>query len=321
MKILVAGAGGFIGGHLVKHLLSKNHEVRAIDIKPLANWFQLHSHAQNLQMDLKDFENCIDCTKNIEWIYNLACDMGGVAFIVSNISSCLLNVSINTNLIRAAILNNSKRYFFSSTACIYNTSLQHDPNSLALKEEYAYPALPEEGYGWEKLFSEKLCQSVNDEEKLVTRIARFHNVYGPHGSFADGREKAPAAICYKIAKAQIRQDYNIEIWGDGTQTRSFMYIDDCIQGIEKIMHSDVSEPLNLGSSIRVTINQLVNVVEKIAGISARKKYLIDMPVGVLGRSSDNSKIQNLLGWQPSIEIENGLCETYKWIYEKCCSQY
>lgn len=230
MKILVTGAGGFIGGHLVKYLVSKNYQVKTVDIKPLSEWFQLHNNAQNFVLDLKNYDACLNCSKDCDWIYNLACNMGGISFIEKNISSCFFNVLINTNMVQAAIQNKCKRYFFSSTACVYNRFLQKDANSNALKEEDAYPAMPDEGYGWEKLFSEKLCQSVNDEGKLTTRIARFHNVYGPFCSFCDGKERVPAAISFKIAKAKIIHDLQIDIWGDGKQSRSFMYVDDCIEG-------------------------------------------------------------------------------------------
>lgn len=315
--MLVAGAGGFIGGHLVRHLLTQGHSVRGVDIKPLSAWFQLAPEAENNSWNLEEPGNCKAAVRGVDRVYNLACNMGGIGFITQNKSACMYSVLVNTNLIRAAVEAGVSRYFFSSTACVYNTSLQSSTTCAALKEEDAYPALPEEGYGWEKLFSERLCQELHSEGAVDVRIARLHNVYGPHGSYNDGREKAPASICRKVAQAKLSGGNSIEIWGNGLQTRSFMYIDDCLTGIDKIMASDVSEPVNLGSSQSITISRLVDIAEQLAGIKLIREYQTERPVGVMGRNSDNTKIKSLLGWEPTISVEQGLVATYEWIYQQC----
>ncbi len=321
-KILVAGAGGFIGGHLVAELLRQGHkEVRAVDIKPLDEWYQIFSQVENIQADLQLRENCDRAAKGMEHIYNLAADMGGMGFIELNRGLCMLSVLINTHLLMAAREAGAKRYFYASSACVYAADKQTDPNVTGLREADAYPAMPEDGYGWEKLFSERMCRHFTEDFKLTTRVARFHNVYGPQGTYDGGREKAPAAMCRKVIEAKLSGKHEIEIWGDGHQTRSFMYIDDCITGIEKIFHSDsVTFPINLGSAEKVSINQLVDIVEDIAGIKLKRKYKLDAPKGVNGRNSDNMLIKKTLGWEPDLPLRKGMEKTYAWIYDEIVKQ-
>lgn len=315
--ILVAGAGGFIGGELVNHLRkNSNCKIRAIDRKPISQWYQKFDDVENLSLDLQREDNCYVAAENTKEIYNLAADMGGMGFIEHNKALCMLSVLTNTHLLSAAKDNKTERFFFSSSACVYNGDKQKDPNITSLKEEDAYPALAEDGYGWEKLFSERMCRHFYEDYGLETRIARYHNVYGPYGTWDGGREKAPAAICRKVIKAKITGDHEIEIWGDGNQTRSFMYIDDCIKGSTMLMHSNFRDPINIGSSQKVTINQLVDIAEKIAGIKLKRKYKLDAPKGVNGRNSDNTLILNKFNWEPSISLETGLEKTYKWIYDQ-----
>lgn len=318
---VVAGAGGFIGGHLVRHLLSLGtHEVRAVDIKPLESWYQVFQDAENfagpLAGDARDFGVCRNACRGASEVYQLAADMGGMGFIENNKALCMLSVLTNTHMLLAAQEAGVGRFFFASSACVYNADKQNDPNVKALAECDAYPALPEDGYGWEKLFSERMCRHFREDFGIQTRVARFHNVYGPHGTWRGGREKAPAAICRKVIAAKASGNHSIEIWGDGTQTRSFMYIDDCIAGITKIMGSSILEPVNLGSSELVTINQLVDIAEKIAGITLERKYKLDAPRGVAGRNSDNSKIRSYLGWEPSVALRDGVTATYRWIEQQ-----
>lgn len=315
--ILVAGAGGFIGGELVNYLRkNSNCKIRAIDRKPISQWYQKFDDVENLSLDLQREDNCYVAAENTKEIYNLAADMGGMGFIEHNKALCMLSVLTNTHLLLAAKDNKTERFFFSSSACVYNGDKQKDPNITSLKEEDAYPALAEDGYGWEKLFSERMCRHFYEDYGLETRIARYHNVYGPYGTWDGGREKAPAAICRKVIKAKITGDHEIEIWGDGNQTRSFMYIDDCIKGSTMLMHSNFRDPINIGSSQKVTINQLVDIAEKIAGIKLNRKYKLDAPKGVNGRNSDNTLILNKFNWEPSISLETGLEKTYKWIYDQ-----
>ena len=315
-KFLVCGAGGFIGGHLTKKLLDDGHEVVCADIKPLDLWFQSYSNNKNFSLDLKEYENCLSITKNIEYVYNLSCNMGGMGFIENNKAECMLSVLINTNLLRACLKNNVNKYFFSSSACVYNGSKQNQTFIPGLKETDAYPAEPEDGYGWEKLFSERMCRHFTEDFNFDTRIVRYHNVYGPLGTYDGGREKAPAAICRKISHAMINDTKTIEVWGDGEQTRSFMYIDDCIKGTEMIFNSKKNaEVFNLGSSEQVSINQLIAIVEEIANYKVEKKYLLNMPKGVRGRSSNNEKIQKNFNWEPSIKLKNGLEKTFEWIHQ------
>jgi GDP-D-mannose 3',5'-epimerase len=315
-KVLVTGAGGFIGGWLVARLLEQGENVIAVDIKPLNQWFQLHQRAKNLSYDLANLDNCLKVTKNIEYVYNLAADMGGMGFIENNKALCMLSVLVNTHLILASKQNGVKRYFFASSACVYNADKQKDSNVTALKEEDSYPAMPEDGYGWEKLFSERMCNHFYQDFGMEVRVGRYHNVYGPLGTWTGGREKAPAALCRKIAEANILGLNAIEIWGDGNQTRSFMYIDDCIEGTIKLMESDIREPINIGSSRMVSINELVEIILKIANSRVDLIYDIKGPKGVRGRNSDNSKILELLNWEPSISLEVGLQKTYFWIREQ-----
>jgi nucleoside-diphosphate-sugar epimerase len=315
-KIVVAGAGGFIAGHLVKELIKKGHSVRAVDIKPLNEWYQVSNEADNLVLDLRLRENCYNAVNGYNEIFNLAADMGGMGFIENNKAACMISVLINTHLLLAARDCGIDRFFYASSACVYNGEKQTDTNSPGLKEADAYPALAEDGYGWEKLFSERMCRHFREDFGITTRVARFHNVYGPHGTFDGGREKAPAAICRKIIEASITGEKDIIIWGDGHQTRSFMYIDDCIKGIQDIMYSDILEPLNLGSSEMVSINQLVDIVEDIAGFKLKRKYDLDAPKGVRGRNSENTLIKQYLKWEPSIPLKDGMKKTYDWIKEE-----
>jgi len=313
-KILIAGAGGFIGGHLIKYFKKKGlKNIRAVDIKPLKNWHQVDQEVENLVLDLKDKKNCYKAVKGMDEVYNLAADMGGIGFIENNKAECMLSVLINTHLLLAARDEKIKRYFFSSSACVYAANKQTSPNNKGLKETDAYPAMAEDGYGWEKLFSERMCRHFMEDYGLETRVARFHNVYGPYGDYNTGREKAPAALTRKIIEAQKNQSHEIKIWGDGKQTRSFMYIDDCVKGIDLITHSDIKEPINLGSEEMVTINQLVKIIEKIAGVKIKKQYDLSAPKGVRGRSSDNTLIRKYLNWEPTISLEQGMTKLYQWV--------
>jgi nucleoside-diphosphate-sugar epimerase len=316
IKALVAGGGGFIGGFLAKELIEKGYSVRVADVKPMTNWYQVHPEAENFHLDLQNLEACRQAADGMDEVYNLAADMGGMGFIENNKALCMLSVLINTHLLMAAREHQVKRFFFASSACVYNGEKQTDPNNPGLKEEDAYPALPEDGYGWEKLFSERMCRHYREDFDLTTRVARFHNVYGPLGTYKGGREKAPAAMCRKVIEAKMSGKHEIEIWGNGEQSRSFMFIDDCVFGVDRIMRSDILEPINLGSSEMVTINQLVDIVEDIAGIKLNRKYNLDAPKGVNGRNSDNTLIQKYLGWEPSISLRKGMEKTYSWIYEQ-----
>jgi nucleoside-diphosphate-sugar epimerase len=320
-KIVVAGAGGFIGGWLVSRLTEDaSNEVVAVDKKPLSSWEQISSLSINHDnSDLRSYEECVKAVSGADTVYNLAADMGGMGFIENHKADCMLSVLISTNMLLAAKNQNVKRFFYSSSACVYAADKQVDTDVTALKEEDAYPAMPEDGYGWEKLFSERMARHFLEDFGLETRVARYHNVYGPKGTWNGGREKAPAAICRKVSEAVISGKHEIEIWGDGEQTRSFMYIDDCVDGTIKICQSDIVEPLNLGSSELVSINQLVSTVEEIAGVKLKRRYNLDAPKGVRGRNSDNTKIQELLGWQPSISLYSGLEKTYAWIYDQVAS--
>ena len=314
--ILVAGAGGFIGGHLVKSLLEQGHKVRAVDKKPQWQWYQKFSDAENLTLNLEGKEECIQAVNGCEWVYNLAADMGGMGFIELNKGLCMLSVLINTHMLMAARHCGAQRLFYASSACVYAGYKQRETANPGLKEEDAYPADPEDGYGWEKLFSERMCRHFREDFGLETRVARLHNVYGPNGTFDGGREKAPAAICRKVIAAKLAGTGEIEIWGDGLQTRSFMYIDDCLKGVGDIMQSDIVAPINLGSAEMVSINQLVDMVEQIAGIKLERKYNLGAPKGVRGRSSDNTLIRMLMGWEPNISLMSGLEKTYAWIYDQ-----
>jgi nucleoside-diphosphate-sugar epimerase len=313
-KAVVCGAGGFIGGHLVRSLIASGVDVvRAVDIKPMDEWYQSTDGVENLVLDLKEKESCLKAVEGVTVVYQLAADMGGMGFIENNKALCMLSVLTNTHMLMAARDKGISRFFYSSSACVYNGEKQTNPDVVALKEEDAYPAMPEDGYGWEKLFSERMCRHFREDYGMETRVARYHNVYGPLGTWHGGREKAPAAICRKVLEAKASGKHEIEIWGDGKQTRSFMYIDDCTRGTEMIMDSDILEPINLGSSELVTINQLVDIAEEIAGVKLERKYNLGAPKGVNGRNSDNTLILEKLGWEPSIRLRDGLARTYAWI--------
>jgi GDP-D-mannose 3',5'-epimerase len=316
-KILVTGAGGFIGGALISILRKQGHrDLRGVDIKPFDQWYQRFEDVENLSIDLNVKENCERAAEGAEEIYNLAANMGGMGFIEANKALCMLSVLINTQMLQAALKHGAKRFFYASSACVYNADKQKTFEAPSLKEEDAYPALAEDGYGWEKLFSERMCRHFREDFQLYTRVARFHNVYGPWGTWFGGREKAPAAICRKVIEAKISGKHEIEIWGSGNQTRSFMFIDDCVEGIQKIMDSDILEPINLGSSEAVTINQLVDITETIAGIKLKRNYDLSAPKGVNGRNSDNTLIKKYLGWEPSTPLRTGMEKTYRWIYDQ-----
>ncbi|WP_377819540.1 NAD-dependent epimerase/dehydratase family protein [Acidicapsa dinghuensis] len=316
-QVLVCGAGGFIGGHLVNRLLDDGAaSVRAVDIKPFEDWYQKNPTVENLVLDLQEKSACIEATQGIDAVFQLAADMGGMGFIENNKALCMLSVLTNTHMLMAAREAGVKRFFYSSSACVYNGEKQTNPDVVALKEEDAYPALPEDGYGWEKLFSERMCRHFSEDYGLETRVARFHNVYGPLGTWQGGREKAPAAICRKVLEAKISGKHEIEIWGDGHQTRSFMYVDDCTEGVVKIFKSSIEEPINLGSDELVTINQLVDIAEEIAGVKLKRNYNLTAPRGVNGRNSDNTKILGYLDWEPSIKLRDGLARTMAWIEQQ-----
>jgi len=318
--VVVTGAGGFIGGHLVAELLLRGHKrIRAVDIKPLGRWYQEHDGVENVSADLREKEACYAASEGASYVFNLAADMGGMGFIETHKADCMVSVLINTNMLLAARDLGVGHFLFGSSACVYNGERQADPDVTALKEADAYPALPEDGYGWEKLFSERMCRHFMEDYGVSVRMPRFHNVYGPRGTYDGGREKAPAAICRKVIQAQLDDTGVIEIWGDGLQTRSFTYIDDTVDGMLRIMEQEVSEPINLGSSQLVTINELVDIVEGIAGVKLERQYRLDAPQGVRGRNSDNTLILQKLGWEPSIPLEVGLERTYNWVFEQMTS--
>ncbi|MBS1855870.1 MAG: NAD-dependent epimerase/dehydratase family protein [Acidobacteria bacterium] len=315
--VLITGAGGFIGGSMVADFRRQGYtRIRAVDIKPFAEWYQRFPDVENLQLDLNVKENCERSAEGAADVYNFAANMGGMGFIENNKALCMLSVLINTHMLQAAQQAGVKRYFYSSSACVYNADKQRDVNNPGLKEEDAYPAMPEDGYGWEKLFSERMCRHFREDFGLYTRMARFHNVYGPNGTWDGGREKAPAAICRKVIEAKVSGKHEISIWGSGTQTRSFMYIDDCLKGVQMILNSDIVDAINLGSSEMVSVNQLVDIVEDIAGIKLKRSYDLSAPKGVNGRNSDNTLIQQLLDWEPNITLRDGLEKTYAWIYDQ-----
>ena len=316
-NILICGAGGFIGGHLIKDLRRQGHtNLRAVDKKPFSEWYQKFDDVENFELNLERLDACEKAVEGCDVVYNLAADMGGMGFIELNKALCMITVLINTHLLLAAKKFGVQRYFYASSACVYNGEKQKDPNVTALKEEDAYPGLPEDGYGWEKLFSERMCRHFREDFGVQTRVARYHNVYGPNGTYDGGREKAPAAVCRKVIQAKLSGNLAIEIWGDGHQTRSFMFIDDCVHGTQMLLNSEFIEPINIGSSEMVSINQLVDVVEDIAGVKLQRSYKLDAPKGVNGRNSDNTLIQKVFGWEPSIKLRAGLEQTYRWIYDE-----
>jgi GDP-D-mannose 3',5'-epimerase len=320
MTVLVTGAGGFIGGHLVADLLLSGKEVRAVDVKPQDEWYQVHGEAENTVADCADMGDAHKMAVGTEEIYNLAADMGGMGFIENNKAECMLSVLTSTNVLVAARDAGTQRYFYSSSACVYAGDKQTDPNVTALKESDAYPAEPEDGYGWEKLFSERMARHFREDFGIETRVARYHNVYGPEGTFEGGREKAPAALSRKIAQAKLSGNHVIDVWGDGEQSRSFMYIDDCVRGTKEILAGDNVEPVNLGSSELVTINQMIGILEDIAGITVTKEHDLTAPQGVRGRNSDNTMFQSIYGWEPSISLRDGLEKTYAWIYDQLAAR-
>jgi len=311
--VLVTGAGGFIGGHLVCALLADGFAVRAVDIKSFSHWHQRHDNAENVVADLRLRDAAFAAVAGTRSVYNLACDMGGMGFIESNKAACMLNVLIDTHLIEAARHEALDSFFYASTACVYPGYLQDDPDVTALKEADTYPADPEDGYGWQKLFGERLCKNFGEDHGIPVRVGRYHNVYGPQGTWDGGREKAPAAVCRKVAEAVLSGRHEIEIWGDGQQTRSFTYIDDGIEGTRRLAASTIDTPLNIGSSEMVSINGLVDIVSSIAGVELERHHIAAAPQGVRGRNSDNTAIQAVLGWQPSVGLRSGLERTYEWI--------
>ena len=315
-KILVAGAGGFIGGHLVQTFIARGHQVIAADIKPLTEWYQISDSAENHVANMEELDQCYKLIESCDEVYCLACNMGGMGFIENNRSLCMLSVLINTHMLRAAKDYGVKKYFYSSSACVYPDFKQSDAEVIALKESDAYPAMPENGYGWEKLFSERLCKNFEEDFSFKSQVYRFHNVYGPYGTWDGGREKAPAAMCRKVIECIDSGNMEMEIWGDGEQTRSFMYIDDCITGIDKLMANGYTDPLNLGRSELVSINGLLDIVEEIAGVKVKRNYNLNAPQGVRGRNSDNTEIKKVLGWEPEVDLVTGMEKTYHWIKEQ-----
>jgi GDP-D-mannose 3', 5'-epimerase len=314
-KILVVGAGGFIAGHLIKKLLDNGNNIVASDIKPKEYWFQDFENVENhYSMDMKDISNCRKITKNIDYVFNMACNMGGMGFIENNKAECMQSVLINTNLLIACKEDKVEKYFFSSSACAYNKSMQQDVFIEGLKEENAYPADPEDGYGWEKLFSERMCRHFMEDYGIQVRIARYHNIYGPYGTYDGGREKAPAALCRKIIKSKANNNNKIQVWGDGKQTRTFLYVDDCVEGTLRLFESNHSEPVNIGSDEQVSINQMIEIIKEISDTKKIElEYQLDKPKGVRGRSSNNDLVKKVLNWSFQIKLKEGLKRTYEWI--------
>jgi GDP-D-mannose 3', 5'-epimerase len=316
-SVLVAGGGGFIGGHLVQKMKDLGYrKIRSVDRKPLSEWYQVHDGVENVSGDLTLLEECRRASKDMQHVYMLAADMGGMGFIENNKALCMLSVLTSTHMLMAGREAGVERLFYSSSACVYNGDKQKNADVVPLKEEDAYPAMPEDGYGWEKLFSERMCRHFREDFGMATRMARYHNVYGPLGTWDGGREKAPAAVCRKVIQAKLSGKHEIEIWGDGNQTRSFMYIDDCLKGTQMFLEGDVLEPLNLGSDEIVTINGLVDIVEDIAGIKLKRHYNLSAPKGVNGRNSDNTLIKQKFDWAPGIKLRDGLEKTYAWIHDE-----
>jgi nucleoside-diphosphate-sugar epimerase len=316
-KVLVTGGGGFIGGHLVAALIRDGHsDIRVVDRKPFSDWYQIFPQVENVCGELRDLSACRAAARDVRYVFNLAADMGGMGFIETHKAECMLSVLISTHMLMAAHEAAVERLFYSSSACVYAAEKQTTADVVPLRESDAYPAMPEDGYGWEKLFSERMCRHFHEDYGFATRVARYHNVYGPNGTYDGGREKAPAALCRKVIAAKLSGSGEIQIWGDGRQTRSFMYIDDCIDGTLLIFESGETEPLNLGSDRLVTIDRLVDIIEDIAGIKLKRRYDLGAPKGVRGRNSDNTLITERLGWAPAIPLEVGLERTYRWIYDQ-----
>ena len=315
--VVVCGGGGFIGGHMVADLRRQGFtRIRCVDRKPIEDWYQIFPDVDNRVLDLQSKPACYDALREAAVVYNLASDMGGMGFIEHNRALCMLSVLINTHLLEAAKDIGVERFFYASSACVYNADKQRDENVTALKEADAYPAMPEDGYGWEKLFSERMCRHFREDFGVATRVARYHNVYGTHGTWDGGREKAPAAVCRKVIQAKLSGKHEIEIWGDGKQTRSFMYVDDCLKGTQMLTESDFVEPINIGSSELVSIDQLVDIVEDIAGVKLQRNYNLAAPKGVNGRNSDNTLIQKTFGWEPGTRLRDGLEKIYPWIHDQ-----
>jgi nucleoside-diphosphate-sugar epimerase len=317
--ILVCGAGGFIGGHLVRKLLDDGKTVRAVDKKPKTEWYQLHDEAQNIVLDLSDEANCRLACNGVDEVYQLAADMGGMGFIEKFRIECMRSVLINVHMLESAQKAGVKKYFYSSSACAYNVDKQQEVTSRGLKESDAYPANAERGYGWEKLYSEMLGQEYVAERGMEVYIARFHNVYGPNGTWRGGREKAPAALCRKVATVVETEGSSMEVWGDGKRVRTYMFIDDCIMGIQKIMGCSklIGKPINLGSEERMSVDGMIDEIESAAGICGiNRVYQPDAPKGVVGRASDNTMIREILGWEPSTSFHDGIKITYDWIHQQ-----
>jgi nucleoside-diphosphate-sugar epimerase len=315
--VLVTGAGGFIGGHLIAELRSQGHRnLRAVDRKAFSEWYQLFDEVDNRILDLGGYDSCLRAAEGAAYVFNLAADMGGMGFIEHNKARCMLSVLPSTFMLMAARDAGAKRFFYSSSACVYAAGKQDCADPDPLKEEDAYPAMPEDGYGWEKLFSERMARHFMEDFGLETRVVRYHNVYGPHGAYDGGREKAPAAICRKVIAAKLAGAQEIEVWGDGQQTRSFLYIDDCLSGTLRVMQSDIRDPINIGSEQSVSVNELIDIVEDIAGVTLKRNYKLDAPRGVRGRNSDNTKITRELDWAPATELRDGMAKTYAWIYDR-----
>ncbi len=316
--VLVTGGGGFIGGHIIHSLLAQGFtSVRGVDVKPLNEWYQLHGAAENHQLDCRDLDQCRRAVRGARYIFNMAADMGGMGFMDSQKTACMLSVVINSHMLAAASETGEvARFFYPSSACIYPTSRQYESADRPFTESDAYPADAEDGYGWEKLFSERMCRHFREDCGIETRVARYQNVYGPLGAWRCGREKAPAALCRKVAEAKITGHHEIEIWGDGEQTRSFMYVDDCVTGTQLIACGDEASPINLGRDETITINQLVSIVEAAAGITLKRNYKLDAPQGVRGRSSDHTLLTSLTGWTPDITLASGMERTFRWIYDE-----
>ena len=315
-KILVTGAGGFIGGHLVKRLIEQGHEVRAVDIKDFNEWYQHYPEVDNFCLDMSLKENCFKMTEGTDGVINMACNMGGMGFIENNKALCMLSVLVNTHMLMACKEFKVKKYFFSSSACAYNKDLQDQPTISGLKESDAYPANPEDGYGWEKLFSERMCRHFLEDYGLDVKVARYHNIFGPNGTYDGGREKAPAALCRKIIESILENKNTIDVWGDGKQTRSFLYIDDCVDATLKLFNSEFHGPINIGSEEKVSINEMISKIEKISNQKVSKNYQLDKPKGVRGRNSDNTLIRSQLNWNPKYTLYQGLEKTYDWIFQE-----